>query len=118
MEQVPAKGDTDPTAALHIAMRLRPDVVYFLTDGCFSRDANEIVEKIQQPRTVIHTFAFEPWLTAKERAGLELMRQKKTSAAMNKLGEATYRRTREIFVAEQVMQGLAAHNRGQYHVIQ
>jgi hypothetical protein len=118
MEQVPAKGDTDPTGALHIAMRLRPDVVYFLTDGCFSRDANEIVETIRQQRSVIHTFAFEPWLSNKEKAGLELIRQKKISAAMNKLGEATYRRTREIFVAEQVMQGLAEHNRGQYHVIQ
>ncbi len=118
MEQVPARGDTDPTAALQLALRLRPDVIYFLTDGCFSRDANDIVQTIQQPKTVIHTFAFEPWLTNKEQAGLELIRQKKVSAAMNKLGEATYRRTREIFVAEQVLQGLAEHNGGKYHVIQ
>lgn len=118
MAQVQARGDTDPTAALQLALRLRPDVIYFLTDGCFSRDANDIVQAIKQPKTVIHTFAFEPWLTDKQRAGIELMRQKKASAAMQKLGEATYRRTREIFVAEQVLQGLAEHNGGKYHVIQ
>ena len=117
VEQVPAHGDTDPTAALLIALRLRPDVIYFLTDGCFSPQANEVVKAIQQSKTVIHTFAFETMLTEKQRAGLELMRQKKASAAMTKLGEGTYRRMREIFVAEQVMQGLSQNNGGKYHVI-
>ena len=116
-EQVPAYGDTDPTAALMLAMRMRPDVIYFLTDGCFSGPANDIVNGIQQSRTTIHTFVFETLLTEKQQAGLELMRQKKSSAAMTKLGEATYRRMREIFVAEQVMQGLAANNGGKHHVI-
>lgn len=117
VDEVPAFGDTDPTAALAMALRMRPDVIYFLTDGCFSGPANEIVKGIQQSRTTIHTFVFETWLTEKHRAGLELMRQKKTSAAMTKLGEATYRRMRELLTAEQVMQGLAASNGGKYHVI-
>ncbi len=117
VEQVPAKGDTDPTAALLMALRMRPDVIYFLTDGCFSGPANDIVKGIQQSRTTIHTFVFENWLTEKQHAGLELMRQKKVSAAMTKLGEATYLRMREILVAEQVMQGLSQNNGGKYHVI-
>ena len=117
VEQVPAHGDTDPTAALGMALRLRPDVIYFLTDGCFSGPANDIVKGIQQSRTTIHTFVFETMLTEKQQAGLELMRQKKVSAAMTKLGEATYRRMREILVAEQVMQGLSQNNGGKYHVI-
>lgn len=117
VDEVPAFGDTDPTAALAMALRMRPDVIYFLTDGCFSGPANDIVKSIHQSRTTIHTFVFETWLTEKQRAGLELMRQKKSSAAMTKLGEATYRRMREILTAEQVMQGLAASNGGKYHVI-
>ncbi|MBM3971719.1 MAG: VWA domain-containing protein [Planctomycetes bacterium] len=117
VEQVPAQGDTDPTAALLMALRMRPDVIYFLTDGCFSGAANDIVKGVQQSRTTIHTFVFETWLTEKQQAGLELMRQKKVSAAMAKLGEATYRRLREILVAEQVMQGLSQNNGGKYHVI-
>lgn len=117
VEQVPAFGDTDPTAALAMALRLRPDVIYFLTDGCFSGPANDIVKGIQQSRTTIHTFVFETVLTEKQQAGLELLRQKKVSAAMTKLGEATYRRMREILVAEQVMQGLSQSNGGKYHVI-
>jgi hypothetical protein len=117
MLQLPAVGNTDPTEALQIAMRLRPDVIYFLTDGCFAHKANEILKSIRQTKTAIHTFSFETPLTGKERAGLELMRQKKMSAAHIKLGEATYRRTREIFLAEQVLQDLAANNGGKYHVI-
>ncbi len=117
VEQVPAQGDTDPTAALLLALRMRPDVIYFLTDGCFSGPANDIVKNIQQSRTTIHTIVFETMLTEKQQAGLELMRQKKVSAAMTKLGEATYRRMREILVAEQVMQGLSQNNGGKYHVI-
>ncbi len=117
VEQVPAQGDTDPTAALLMALRMRPDVIYFLTDGCFSGPANDIVKSIQQSRTTIHTFVFETMLTEKQQAGLELLRQKKVSAAMTKLGEATYRRMREILVAEQVMQGLSQNNGGKYHII-
>ena len=117
VDQVPAVGDTDPTGALSIALRLRPDVIYFLTDGCFNGPANEIVRSIQQSRTVINTFSFEFGLTEKQQAGLELMRQKKSNAAMTKLGESTYRQMREILTAEQVLQGLAQHNGGKYYVI-
>lgn len=117
MQQVEARGDTDPTAAMQIALRLRPDVIYFLTDGCFSREANDIIRSIAQTHTVIHTFSFEPPLTEKQREGLELLRKKKASAALLKLGEGTFRRTREVFVAEQVMQDLASRNGGKYHVI-
>lgn len=117
VDRVPAFGDTDPTAALALALRLRPDVIYFLTDGCFSGPANDIVKGIQQSRTTIHTFVFETMLTEKQQAGLELMRQKKVSAAITKLGEPTYRRMRELLVAEQVMQGLSQNNGGKYHVI-
>jgi len=117
MQQVTAVGDTDPTAALEIALRLRPDVIYFLTDGAFSTEANEIVRSIKQSRSIIHTFTFEQNLTKKQQAGIELMRQKKHSTAMLKLGENTYRQTREIFIADQVMHDIAAHNGGKFHVI-
>ena len=117
MQQINAVGDTDPTAALEIALRLRPDVIYFLTDGSFSPDANEIVRSIKQSRSIIHTFTFEQNLTKKQQAGIELMRQKKHSTAMLKLGENTYRQTREIFIADQVMHDIAAHHGGTFHVI-
>ena len=117
VDQVPAAGDTDPTGALSIALRLRPDVIYFLTDGCFNGPANEIVRSIQQSKTVINTFSFDLQLTEKQQAGLELMRQKKSSAAMTKLGESMYRQLREVVTAEQVLQGLAQHNGGKYFVI-
>jgi hypothetical protein len=117
MDQVPAHGDTDPIAALQLALRLQPDVIYFLTDGSFSPAANDLICRIQQSRTVIHAFSFAPWLTGKQKEGLELMRANNISAARTKLGEATYRRTREVFLAEQVLQTLASRNRGRFQVI-
>jgi hypothetical protein len=117
MQQINAVGDTDPTAALEIALRLRPDVIYFLTDGAFSPDANDIVRSIKQTRSAIHTFTFEQNLTKKQQAAMELLRQKKHNTAILKLGENTYRQTREIFIADQVMHDVAAHNGGQFHVI-
>lgn len=118
MSEVVATGDTDPTQALQIALKLQPDVIYLLTDGCFSPAANDIIRHVRQQKTTIHTLAFDPQLTTKQREGIELMRQGKSSKALLKLGEGTYRRTREVFVAEEVMRQLATHNRGEYRIIQ
>lgn len=115
--EVPAIGDTDPTAALAIALRMQPDVIYFLTDGSFSQPANEVVDSIQQSQSIIHTFSFAPNLTDKQADGLELMRKGKMSAARLKLGENTYRRVREVFSGEKVLKNLSERNQGQFHVI-
>lgn len=57
MTTIPADGSTDPRDALRFALRLRPDVIYFLTDGRFSITiANDLV-KLTQPHTAIHTLA-------------------------------------------------------------
>ncbi len=53
-----AVGDTDPRAALRYALQLKPDVIYFLTDGSFDRRIGHELEKLVQPNAVIHTFAF------------------------------------------------------------
>ncbi len=117
MQEVIATGDTDPTPALQIAARLRPDVIYLLTDGCFSPEANEVIRQIHLPKTVIHTLSFETKLTSKQRDGLELMRRGQMRKALLKLGEVTYRRTREVFVADEVMRQLATQNGGEYREI-
>lgn len=50
--------DTDPRGALQLALRLQPDVIYFLSDGSFDARINRYVGSIRQDRCVIHTFAF------------------------------------------------------------
>lgn len=52
-------GGTDPEAALFIALSLKPDVIYFLTDGDFNRQVVEHVRvSNQQLRIAIHTIGF------------------------------------------------------------
>ncbi len=49
---------TDPLPALDLALRLRPDVICFLTDGEFDKGIQRRLRRIQQSETAIHTFAF------------------------------------------------------------
>ncbi|OYW14289.1 MAG: hypothetical protein B7Z55_15910, partial [Planctomycetales bacterium 12-60-4] len=49
---------TDPIPALGLALRLRPDVICFLTDGEFDKGIQRRLRQLQQPNTAIHTFAF------------------------------------------------------------
>ena len=58
MTRVRADGDTDPRSALRLALKLRPDVIYFLTDGSFERPIQRDLERLHQDRVAIHTFAF------------------------------------------------------------
>lgn len=53
-----AKGETDPRGALHYALALQPDVIYFLTDGMFRKPVKRDLLKIRQNNVAIHTFAF------------------------------------------------------------
>jgi hypothetical protein len=49
---------TDPRKALGLALSLKPDIIYFLTDGEFDKIVNRKLTRIKQNRTAIHTFAF------------------------------------------------------------
>lgn len=53
-----AQGQTNPEAALLMALKLRPDKVYFLTDGDFSHRAVKAVREANRGRVPIHTVGF------------------------------------------------------------
>jgi hypothetical protein len=55
---VPASGLTDPRPALEIALNLRPDVVYLLTDGLFPRDVQGDLGTLRQSVVEVNTIAF------------------------------------------------------------
>lgn len=55
---VRAEGKTDPRPALKMALAMRPDVVYFLTDGDFLPGIGRDLDRLAQRGVVIHTFAF------------------------------------------------------------
>ncbi len=53
-----ATGQTDPREAMKLALKLRPDVIYFLTDGSFGPKVQYGLKKITQKQIAIHTYAF------------------------------------------------------------
>ena len=58
MARAEAGGNTEPETALSIAMKLQPDVVYFLTDGAFKYRVIEHVRESNRKRTTVHTVSF------------------------------------------------------------
>ncbi len=58
MQSIQADGKTDPRSALQLALRLRPDVIHFLTDGNFQPVIARDLLKIRQHEVSIHTYAF------------------------------------------------------------
>ena len=54
-----AFGMTDPEQALLVALKLNPDVIYFLTDGAFPpRVVDRVRHANDRPRVTIHTIGF------------------------------------------------------------
>ena len=58
MARMRANGMTNPLSSMRMALRLRPDVIYFLTDGNFNFKTAVALSRIRQPRSVIHTITF------------------------------------------------------------
>ena len=76
----PGGSPTDPLDAMAAAIRLQPDIIYFLTDGEFKKGVNLRLRSIKLPRTTIHTFAFG------ETVGEALLKE----VAQNNGGEYTF----------------------------
>lgn len=53
-----AFGDTYPDEAFQMALRMKPDVIYFLTDGEFNPSAREVCRRENTDNVTIHTIAF------------------------------------------------------------
>lgn len=51
-------GNTEPEAALLLALRMEPDVIYFLTDGVFKYRVVRHVHEMNRRNVTIHTVCF------------------------------------------------------------
>lgn len=56
--KVQGGGGTDPSDALKLALDLKPDVIYLLTDGVFDDKVTGEVTKLNTRGVAIHTFCF------------------------------------------------------------
>jgi len=59
VKDITPKGDTNPTRAMRCALELKPDVVWLLTDGIFSKKAVDAIRDANpRARIQVHTIAF------------------------------------------------------------
>ena len=65
----PVGGGTEPAAAVKIALKLRPDAIFLLTDGEFDSAVGQMIKLENNARVVIHTIGF------KNSAGERILRQ-------------------------------------------
>lgn len=54
-----ASGDTQPAEAFSIALAMKPNVIFFLTDGEIPDDSHRVVSRENRHGTVIHTTGFQ-----------------------------------------------------------
>lgn len=59
LKSMTADGETYPAEALKMALEIRPDVIYFLTDGEIPADVPATIGVFNRRRVVIHTIGFE-----------------------------------------------------------
>jgi hypothetical protein len=52
-------GDTHPMSALRKALELRPDAIFFLSDGAFEVRTLDLIRQFNKQKTVIHTIGLE-----------------------------------------------------------
>ncbi len=58
IDNISPGGGTDPRQAFQLALALRPDVIFFLTDGAIPPATRNVARENNKSRTRIHTIAF------------------------------------------------------------
>lgn len=59
MQQMTPDGGTQPAEALKKALDMKPDVIFFLTDGEIPEETREAAKAANRHSTIVHTIAFE-----------------------------------------------------------
>lgn len=118
MQPLQADGDTEPTEAIRIALRLQPDVLYFLTDGSFIYRVQQELLHLQTGRTRLHTLAFETPLTDGQKEAKRLLAEGRDREARDMVAtNRELRVAREAYRAELFLQNLAAAHGGRFILI-
>jgi len=69
MKTVPAAGGTQPESALQLVAKMKPHVIFLLSDGEFSPLSDETLELFEQEKIAVNTLAFE------DESGAELLQE-------------------------------------------
>lgn len=118
MKEMKAEGNTEPRIALQHALKLQPDILYFLTDGSFTYRVQQDLLSLQSGKTEIHTFAFDaPFTDDMRRAYDRLLNGDRTGARETSGSRSNYRKLVEAFSSHLFMKQMAKRHGGRFRLI-
>ena len=117
MARLQADGNTEPKGALYAAMKLNPDVIYFLTDGTFDYRIEQELLDFPKTRATVHTFAFKEHLTEGMREVYSLFNTNDGTKARKLVSLKEFRKTRAVWRAHQLLRKLADKHNGTFKII-
>lgn len=118
MQKLKADGHTEPTSAMQLAMRLKPDVLYFLTDGNFVHRTQQELLGLPLGRTQIHTFAFEEPFNPSMQEAYRLLVQGDRVGARNAVSSnKDFKKTNEAWKSHEFLKRLSKSHHGTFHLI-
>ena len=118
MKGIKAEGNTEPRLALQHALRLQPDILYFLTDGSFTYRVQQDLLSLRSSKTEIHTFGFDaPFTDNMRRAYNRLLDDDRTGARETAGSRSDYRKLVETFSSHQFMKQMAKRHGGRFRLI-
>ncbi len=118
MKDMKAEGNTEPRIALQHALKLQPDILYFLTDGSFTYRVEQDLLSLKSGKTEIHTFAFDaPFTDNQRRAYNRLLDDDRTGARETVGSRSDYRKLVEVFSSHQFMKQMAKRHGGRFRLI-
>lgn len=59
MRELEPGGGTNPMPALEHALRMRPDLIYLMTDGDIPDETRDFLQQTNTKKIVVHTIAFQ-----------------------------------------------------------
>jgi len=118
MSTLKAEGQTDPLAALQIALRMRPDVVFFLTDGSFPYHVEQGILRLRTGRTKINTFVFDEPMTPDMRRAFGMLQQNKGGRARQQVEtKKDFEKVLAAWKAHRFLQNMAKRHNGTFQII-
>lgn len=117
MQTVVTSGNTEPTATLAQALRMRPDVVYFMSDGDFDPIVRVELDRLPVTNTVIQTFAFDEGLPEHMQRAYDYLAAGDGVNALKLVKGKDLRITTAAFRGHKYLRGLAERHHGKLLII-
>ncbi len=112
MQGVMTAGNTEPTLALAQALKMRPDIVYFLSDGDFNLRVKSELMDLPVGHSKLQAVAFEEPMTDAGRDAFDLIEKGKIAAAQKLVPSKDYKRIAMAWRGQKFLRELSERHNG------